>query len=232
MNSQQTKQTSLQELRALLKQRFPEAHPTPKGSATEVEAALQTGVPALDAAGLPASGLIELTGAASSGVSLAIWAVIRQRLLDGHAVAFVDSHNQADMAQAWPERLTARLLWVRCHTTGEAMQAMDLLVRDGNIRHLILDLQKSPHPRQPHTLPAPLWYRLRNVAETHGAWILIASHTPTVPCAMVRAELTHRFGLDALSTPRETLLQHLGVTIHHRRDHQSPPVKGALRQVG
>ncbi len=169
--SSPSQQADLQALRTLLKQRFPEARPTltDTGSATDVEEAFRTGVPALDAAGVPPKGLIELTGTPSSGISLVIWAVIRQRLLSGHAVALVDSSDSADAARAWPGTLTSRLLWVRCSHAKEALLAMDLLVRDGNIRHLVMDLQgNTREPRSSPTIPQPLWYRLRNVAEDHG----------------------------------------------------------------
>lgn len=221
------KQVRLQELRALLKQQFPEAHRGETAAPeTDEVPSFSTGIPALDAVRLPKTGLIELTGASTAGVGLVLWSLIRQRLGSGHAMVLVDSMDSCDVTEAWPEEAMARLLWIRCHGVEEAMQAMDLLVRDGNVRHLVMDLQGVHKQYVPH----PLWYRLRNVAEENGLWMLVTSREPIVPCAVMRCQLRCRFGLDDLNVPRETLLQKIAVHVMHR--HASRPANPSLRQVG
>ena len=170
---------NVQELRALLKP----AAPVEKGPL------MQTGIPALDAVGLPESGLMELVGAEATGVSLVVWGVIRHLLIAGHAVALVDSGDSCDVVQAWPEEITAL----------------------------------------PGHVPHPVWYRLRNVAEETGMWMLVTSREHIVPCAVIRCHLTYRFGLDDLNTPRETLLERITMEVPHRHRLSD---KDPLRQVG
>ena len=81
----------------------------------------------------------------------------------------------------------------------------------------------------PGHVPHPVWYRLRNVAEETGMWILVTSRKRTVPCAVMRCHLTYRFGLDDLNVPRETLLDRITVEIPHRRESSD---EASLRQVG
>ena len=219
---------NVQELRALLKRQFPEAHRVEPAAPVEKGPLMQTGIPALDAVGLPESGLMELVGAEATGVSLVVWGVIRHLLIAGHAVALVDSGDSCDVVQAWPEEITARLLWVRCRGMEETVRAMDLLVRDGNVRHLIMDLQGAAVPLPGH-VPHPVWYRLRNVAEETGMWMLVTSREHIVPCAVIRCHLTYRFGLDDLNTPRETLLERITMEVPHRHRLSD---KDPLRQVG
>ena len=227
------KRADFQALRALLQKRYPEAHRRVEAGAGNGPVMvngsgggplLPTGIPGLDAEGVPETGLIEVVGAEASGVSLVIWSVIRQVLHSGRAVALIDSGDGCDVARAWPEEIMARLLWVRCHGVEEAVRAMDLLVRDGNVRHLIMDLRenaregvrKSPPGSSVYAVPHPVWYRLRNVAEENALWVMVASRERTVPCAIMRCQLSGRFGLGDLSVPRETLLKRVAVEVEHR----------------
>ena len=210
------RQADLRQLRALLKRQFPHAHreaaatvPVEKGRLSPM------GIPALDAAGLPETGLIELVGAEATGVNLVVWGVIRQLLISGHAVALVDGGDGYDVIHDWPGEITARLLWVRCRGVDQAVRAVDLLVRDGNVKHLVMDLHGTA--KQAIPVPGPAWYRLRNAAEETGMWLLVTSRQRSVPCAAVRCHLTSQFGLDALSRPREILLGEVTVETHHRR---------------
>ena len=162
--------------------------------------------------------------------------MIRQVLCAGRAVALMDSGDGCDVARAWPEEIMARLLWVRCHGVEEAVRAMDLLVRDGNVRHLIMDLREDVRARRALSgsgrVSHPGWYRLRNVAEENGLWVIVASGKPVVPCAVMRCRLTSCFRLEDLSMPREELLERVTAQVERRRGRQQGVASETLRQVG
>ncbi len=223
------KHAELQELRALLKREFPEAHQ--ERLPESEEPVFRTGIPAVDQMGLPQTGLLELVGGESSGLGLLLWGVARYLLVQGHPLAWIDRRDACDVTASWSESCLARLLWVRCRHQEEAVRAMDLLVRDGNVRHLILDL-RQPAGERSHLIPHPVWYRLRNVAEESGLWILVASRQRLVPCAVCRGELTSRYQLKDLHVEREALLERLVIHASERRTLPTPETDLAWRQVG
>ena len=53
----------------------------------------------------------------------------------------------------------SQLLWVRCAKIQEALKAADLLVRDGNVPFVILDLCGLPMAAL-RSIPASAWWRL------------------------------------------------------------------------
>lgn len=267
MNSESIspKQVELHDLRALLRQRFPEAQrrvekamvplaeevrlpeadggEAPHQPQTETGGlGFRTGIRSLDAEGVPGKGLMEVVGGASSGLDLVVWSVIYHGLRAEQAMALVDGGDGCDVARAWPEDLMKRLLWVRCQGVEEAVRATDLLVRDGNIRYLLVHLpafwptqEKQERGKRAWTrVPLPVWYRLRNVAEENGLWVMVASQERTVPCAMMRCQLRGRFGLDDLSVPRAHLLRQLAVQVEHRQGglRREVRAKDEIRQAG
>ncbi|NNC89125.1 MAG: hypothetical protein HKN82_11755, partial [Akkermansiaceae bacterium] len=91
----------------------------------------------------------------------------------GRPLALIDATDSFDPASYGPEAC-ARLLWIRCHEPAQSLPCTDLLLRDGNLPLLVLDLQLVPlrdlHSR---SFPPTAWYRLRNLAEQSGTALLV-----------------------------------------------------------
>jgi hypothetical protein len=67
----------------------------------------------------------------------------------------------------------------------QAVKATDLLLRDGNLSLVMLDLQAVPS-RQLQRIPANTWHRLQRLAEQTTAAVVILTPQPMVEAARVR----------------------------------------------
>lgn len=159
------------------------------GSCVEIVARTSEGVGTLIA------GLI--LGAATSGRRYPL------ALIDG-ADAF-DSVSMSDAPSS--SALCRHLLWVRCrHRIDHALKTADLLLRDGNLPVVLLDLQlcrpadlRRDIPGGPNT-----WYRLRSLAEKTGTLLLAFTPEPIIPAVPWRLELEHRWPLTAIDRLPDT----------------------------
>lgn len=122
-------------------------------------------------------------------------------------VALVDGADAFDPALVTQET-RQRLLWVRCHRAAEAVRATDLLLRDGNVSTVLMDLRLLPL-RELLRQPSSVWHRLRMLAEHAQVSAGIFSPGRVVPCAARRWGLEHGLGLHALEQPAETLAARL-----------------------
>ncbi len=97
-----------------------------------------------------------------------------------------------------------RLLWVRTPKMAVALRAVDLLLRDGNLPLVILDLQMAPQPL--HRIPASTWYRFARMAEPTGTAFFLLTPTPQAGAAAAqRWKLLNQWSLQALGECRSTL---------------------------
>jgi hypothetical protein len=190
--------------RELLRARFPEAH-----AAAHARHDFETGIACLDAAGIAPGCITEIASAhGSAGAGLILAA-----LLEGgndalqQPVALVDGADAFDPRDVPPEAL-GRLLWLRCRDAARAVRAADLLLRDGNIPRVLLDLQLCP-AREVRQIPAQAWHRLRMLTEKGGAILCAFTSFQTVPCARSRLVLEQPQPLEALDAPRAVLLSSL-----------------------
>ncbi|MEO8352189.1 MAG: hypothetical protein ABI680_10705, partial [Chthoniobacteraceae bacterium] len=171
-------------------------------------APLGTSVPPLDAAlegGLLRGGIVELVcPRPSSGGTLLMHAILRGLAGQGCWSALIDGRDSFDPQTAGPGVL-AHLLWVRCHTVAEAIRAADLLLRDGNLPLILLDLHDHS-ARELHQTPSSTWYRFQRVLEPSSTALLVLTPRATVPCAGVRLELQKTFSLPALEREAGELL--------------------------
>ena len=122
------------ELRELLTAKYPSVPQKTTGC-------LLTEVAAVDVAlqgGLPLGGMTEIVGQAGSGLLLA--ALIRATQRRRGLLALIDGGDAFDLAGV-PRAALSRLLWVRSRTAAQAVQAADLLLRDGNLNLVVLDLR-------------------------------------------------------------------------------------------
>ena len=140
---------------------------------------VRSGVPEVDLAtgGLPRGCLTEICGAASSGSTSLLVAILAEAAAREEVCALVDAEDAFDPAStaAAGVRLD-RLLWVRCrHNAEHALKAADLLVQGGGFGLVAMDFGDTP-PAAARRISLTSWFRLRRAVE----------HTPTVLLAVAR----------------------------------------------
>lgn len=190
--------------RDLLHSKFPAAHAAPRPEAEPP----RTGIFCLDAVGIAQGAITEIVGEKEGcGAGLLIAALLQRETTVREPTALVDGRDVFDPCSVPPDALN-HLLWVRCREVSKAMRVTDLLLRDGNLPLVILDLQAQT-PREVEGVPASSWHRLRVLAEKSGVALCAFTPCKTVPCARARLVLEQRFTLDALEQARADLVEGL-----------------------
>ena len=191
------------DLRRLLAERMPSAR---LGIAAPAPVALlPTGLPGLDAAlggGLPAGETVEVVGeGAGSGTAQVLHALLGRCAADGRFLALVDGADSFD-ADAVEPAVLARLLWARCRTVDESLQAADILLRDSNFPLVVLDLKLNP-PAQLRRISGSVWHRFGRLQEPHRTTLLVITSQPLVGGASVRVRCAWKPDVAAVSRPPE-----------------------------
>jgi hypothetical protein len=183
---------SLSELRRQLSENFPTAH----RQREEVETFPLPGLQAI-----PKSSLNELiVGKTTPGCAL----ILAHLLEDDESpvpLALIDPADSFDPASFQARR---PLLWLRSQNASKSLQAADLLLRDGNLPLILLDLTLTPEIEL-RQIPASSWYRLRNLAETSGSTLLAFTPAPLIAAAASRQTLTSTLTLANLHELRSQL---------------------------
>ena len=199
-------------LRELLARRFPQANTTARGRC------VPTGVPAIDDAtgGLPVGAVTEVVCAAPSCGGMLLQARVlemcrHQRL----RVALIDGADTFD-PQSFTQDALAHLVWVRCHTMRQVMQAADLLVRDANFGLVMIDLRRQSE-RELRQEPPTSWYRLQRAAEQNELPLLVETPRAVIPSALLRFVLNQSYGLVDLESPRTLLADAMPVELSRQR---------------
>lgn len=149
------------------------------------------------------------------GASSILRGVLYRLSLDGLWTALVDGTDAFDPHLAGVEMLS-RLLWLRCQTASEAVQSTDLLLRDGNLPVVFLDLRGN-EDAELRKIGATAWYRLQRVIELKSVALLVFTSSTLVPCADVRLRLESRFTLDALEEEPSLLLRNVKLAVLRKR---------------
>jgi hypothetical protein len=197
--------TTLEDLRKQLREKFPAAHAlavVPKtAKAIESPFAIET---------FPAGAISELLPCTDGG-GLALWlaGVLGQPEEICHLPEFalVDGRDHFDPL-SHTTTACSQLLWVRCRHLREALKATDLLVRDGNIPFIMLDLCGLPAASL-QSIPASAWWRLKQGCEAVACRLVVLTAIPLVPCASLRLSLTCRISLEDFDRPRPEVLRDL-----------------------
>lgn len=201
------KRGELAALRTLVAEKFPQAVQVPAGR-------LSTGCPALDGkGGLIRGTLTEVCGSAAGGM-LVLCALLDAAVREGFFLALIDAADAFEPSD-WPEEQLDRLLWVRCRESGTALKAADLLVRDGNLPALLLDLHGLP-ARQLQRIPANTWHRFHRIVESSATVLLVLTPHPLVEGAPCRIAVRLEAPWQAMNTPRPRLLETLDARIFER----------------
>jgi hypothetical protein len=200
-------QKNIVQLRQLLAERFPHLRSSAREPAARAAAVWPTGLAQIDQplqGGLPRGGISELVvpHPGAGGALLAV-ALLRAAHAGHQLAALIDGQNSFDPCALDQETLN-RLLWVRCDNAAQALQAVDLVLRDRNLPVVLLDLQLNPET-QLRKIPPTTWYRLQRIVEQTGATLFVLSPRKLAGGVRVRLELRSRFGLEALDSEADLL---------------------------
>ena len=181
------------------------------------EEAYCTGLSALDAAGIPRGAVTEILSSPTSGAggALLLYGLLHAMAQRSERVVMVDGKN-AFQPKNLRQGDLARLLWTRCGTAKEALQAVDLAARDGNfpLVILLLTLNSATELRR---IPSTAWHRLQMLVEKSAVALLVFSPFPQVGCARLRLSVEGDFPLGKLHRCRSELLSALQVQVERRR---------------
>lgn len=205
---------ALDALRAMLAEKFPAQERKRAG-------VLRTGIAAFDEneGGLRRGAVTEVGGAVA-GSSLLMHALLHALARERCFAALADAGSFFD-PQPLPSALLARLLWVRCADATQAVKSADLLMRDGNLSLVVLDLLGCP-AAQLRRIHAGVWHRLQRLAEGSSLALLVFTPQPMVESAQVRADLSARWRLDAQRCRRGELTAGLRARMFVRRTGLNP----------
>ena len=111
-------------------------------------------------------------------------------------LALIDGRDAFDLESVESAALP-HLLWVRCRKTSEALQAADLLLRDGNFPLVVLDLVLNPAPEL-RKIPQSHWYRLQRLVEPAPTAFLVLTAQSMISSAQWKLALENRWTLPQL----------------------------------
>ena len=190
------------DLRALLAEKYPHTPVKPGG-------AVGTGLPGVE---LRRGVVTEVWGSSGSG-ALFLETLIEASAASGGMPALVDGRGGFDPARLGPG---VRLLWVLCKEVRPAIKAADLLLRDGNLPLVVLDLQMNP-AAELSRIPATTWYRFQRIVEHSTAVFAVLTPRAMVGSAAERIELRARWTLRAMRRSRAELRSRMEAECIHRR---------------
>lgn len=199
------------QLRQLLREKFPGLRTHADELLAKTRDGWPAGLPQLDArlgGGFAKSAITEVIAACSGGGSaLLLVHLLRHATATNQFVALVDGQDSFDAA-AVEQSALSRLLWIRCSNADEAMKATDLVLRDGNLPLVLLDLALNPEA-QLRKIPAPTWYRFQRIVEESAAVFIVFTPRAMISPAQARITLRSRFDLGALERTQDELLREL-----------------------
>jgi hypothetical protein len=208
------------QLRQLLKERFPGLRTNPEEFTSDTRTFWPTGLRQIDdllQGGFAKGALTEIVSERrAAGSALLASSLLRQAAQAGQIVAFVDGADSLEVTEL-EESVLSRLLWVRCRSAAEALKATDLLLRDGNVPLVQLDIVFNPE-KQLRAIPATTWYRLQRLIEETSTVCIVFTPRVMVSPAHDRIFLHGRFSLSCLEQDHDELLSKLELEIseaHH-----------------
>jgi hypothetical protein len=199
------------QLRQLLKERFPGLRTNAEEFSPDTRTFWPTDLPQIDEllqGGFAKGDLTEIVAErCGAGSALLAHSLLRQAAQAGQIVAFVDGADSLEATQL-EEAVLSRLLWVRCRSAAEALKATDLLLRDGNVPLVLLDIAINPE-KQLRAIPATTWYRLQRLIEETSTVCVVFTPRVMVSPAQDRIFLHGAFSLDCLEHDQDKLLDGL-----------------------
>jgi len=218
------------QIRQLLAEKFPGVRMAGDIAATRGVPVWATGIWALDEAlpgGIPRGALTEISAPENGfGSALILRQIIRQAAGTHQWVALIDGADCFDPG-AFDNATLEHLLWIRCKDAGEAMKAADLVLRDGNLPIVALDLALNP-ARELRKIPSSTWYRFQRLAEEGAAAFVAFTPTPMVSSAKQRVLLRGDLPAEAFGLSEAELLHRLVIeNAEEQRESAEPQARRA-----
>jgi len=200
---------TLDQLRRQLREKFPGAHPARGLRNVEPPAAFDF----LSPASFPRGAITEVIPASRrAGLSLFVAAMLGQEPAASSLpeLALIDGRDQFDPGSFSPDDC-AKLLWIRCRSPQESIRATDLILRDGNLPRVLLDLLAFS-PAELREIPGSAWQRLKRWIESSSASLICLTPYALISCATLRLSMHSGFTLEHFVHTREELIQQLRTT--------------------
>lgn len=199
------------QIRQFLAEKFPGVRMGSEPAPVRDAPVWNTGLWALDntlPGGLPRATLTELCAPEDSwGSALVLRQLIRHAAATHQWLALIDGSDSFDPG-AFDNATLENLLWLRGRNAAEAVKATDLVLRDGNLRIVILDLALNP-ARELRKIPSSIWYRFQRLVEEGAAAFLAITPTPMANSAKHRLFLRGELPTDAFHVTENQLLDRL-----------------------
>lgn len=227
------KPAHIEDLRALLHVRFPgstqplshseQDHRPDSAGGGSPRNVLQTGIADWDsrAGGLRLGEVAEICGRLGAS-GLVMDALIQAASESGRLGAWVDAGDCLEV-EAWQPAWLERMVWVRCQDPLTALKAADLLLRDGNLSWVTLDLQGTA-PASLRRISAQHWHRFHRLVRHQGNTLLVLTPSPMVEGVKVRLAASQTATLESLDLPRTLLRGDLRAQVFVRGQQPGVPV--------
>ena len=207
------------QIRQLLREKFPGLATHADELPAQKRECWPSGILQLDRrlhGGLPKSAITEVVAPRSGcGSALMLLQLLRHASSQRQFTALVDGRDSFDAA-AVEQNTLSRLLWLRCHNAEEAIKAADLVLRDGNLSLVLLDLVLNPLAEL-RKIPAPTWYRFQRIVEQGTAMLVVFTPRAMISPAEVRVTLRSRFNLSAIESDQVKLTLSLDFDVSEAR---------------
>jgi hypothetical protein len=210
------------QLRQLLREKFPGLRTRADEFPLKTRDGWASGIPTLDEqlrGGFPRSAISEVIAPKRGcGSALLLLQLLRRAVGANQFTALVDGSDSFDAATVEQSTLS-HLLWIRCYNADEAIKATDLVLRDGNLPVVLLDLALNPDA-QLRKIPAPTWYRFQRIVEESTATFIVLTPRAMISPAQVRVTLNSRFTLDHVEADQVKLMLALDFAVSEGRDNE------------
>lgn len=206
------------QIRQLMAERFPgsirlASEPAP----AHTDARWATGLAHFDdtlAGGLPRGALTEICpGENSWGTATLLRQLIRRAASERQWLALIDGAGSFD-PDPFDNATLSHVLWARARNAAEAIKCADLILRDGNLPIVVLDLALNP-ARELRKIPATTWYRFQRLVEDGTAALVAFTPFPMAPAARQRIFLRGAMPKEAFDLSEDQLLARLNFEPAH-----------------
>ena len=199
------------QLRQLLREKFPGLRTRADELPVRARDGWASGIAKLDEAlggGFPKSAINEIIAPhRGCGSALLLLQLLRRAVRTNQLAALIDGADSFDAASVEQSTLS-RLFWIRCRNAEGAMKAADLVLRDGNLAVVLLDLALNS-AAELRKIPAPTWYRFQRIVEESAATFIVLTPSAIIAPAEVRLTLRSRFGLQHIEADQVKLTMEL-----------------------
>ena len=166
--------------------------------------------------GFPRGSLTEIYGPPCSGRTTLLISALASRTAASEVCALVDARDSFDPTSAEAAGVKLKhLLWVRCRTVDQALQATDLLIQGGGFGMIALDFGDTP-AQTVRYVPLQVWFRFRRAVESTPTILVVLeqeSNAKTCASLVLQLRMQEAQWSHAAESPGEILPSHAPGTL-------------------